>query len=166
MKRKWEIRRVSGFGFLKDIPMSAYSGVKDEEKAEAELKKLGIKHVGKMEDFVSFQHLFEKYPNAEAVPESEIQQLKTSWQGQVLPPQTVYCVITETEEEGDAGSAAPTTAEALKKVFVPKIEDRVVSAEGDKMFADKSVAEARKNVGQGEKMDGGVWGVKRKAPPR
>src|SRR5262245_57236389 len=160
--RKWEVRKVSGFGFLKDVPMSAFSGLKDDEAEEA-LTKAGVKHVGKLEEFVDFTPLFAKYPNPESVPDSEISALKTCWKGIPVPPGTFYCVITETDE-GDAPPA--TAAEALKKVFVPKIEDKVVAAEGDKMFGDKSAAEARKNVAAGEKVQGGVWGAKRKAPPR
>ena len=55
----------------------------------------------------------------------------------------------------------------MKKAFQMKIEDRVVQAEGDKMFrAGGGDTEARKNFALGERVEGGVWGSKKKGPPR
>jgi len=157
---KWEVRRVSGYGFLKDTPVVAYRDLTEE--AQKTLKETaGVKYVGKLSDFVNLEPLFEKYPSPDDVPENEIAALKTCWDGNVLPAGTAYCVITETEDAAGAG-----TTESVKKAFAMKIEDRVVSAEGDKKFGHKAEAEARKNVGQGDKAEGGVWGVRRKGPPR
>jgi len=165
MGRKWEVRRVGPHGFLKDKPVAAYSNV--DAEAEQTLRDTGVKYIGKLTDYVKFDHLFEKYPSYDAVPETELMQLRTTWEGKVLPEGTAYCVIMDWDE-GDGGTAPVDASkpDVLKKVFKAQIEDKVVQAEGDKMFANKAQAEARKNVGQGEKTEGGVWGAKRKAPPR
>jgi hypothetical protein len=150
---KWEIRRVSGYGFLKDTAVAAYKDINEE--SQKYLRDNGVKHIGKLEEFISPEHLFEKYRHFDDVPENEIAALRTTWQGIPLPAGTAYCVVTDF----DADPAV--AAEQFKKV-VQTIGDRVVAAKQDTMFGNKALSEAHKNVAQAEKTDGGVWGVKRK----
>jgi hypothetical protein len=143
---------------LEDIPERAYRDL--NEDGQQALKLAGIDYIGQMMDFINPEPLFEKYKSFDDVPEQELGSLPTTWQGRRLPPNTLYVVVTDFDEAGGS------TAVSLKKAVAMKMEDRVVAAEGDKLFAAGSSAEARKNVAQGEKAEGGVWGVRKRGPAR
>ena len=151
---KWEIRRVSGYGFLKDTAVAAYKDINEE--SQKYLRDNGVKYIGKLDEFINPEPLFEKYGKFDDVPESEIAQLRTTWEGNPLPQGTLYCCVTDFD--ADPAKAA----EQFRKVVQMKIEDRVVAAKGTSPFGNKALSEAHKNVAQAEKTDGGVWGVKRK----
>jgi len=156
----WEVRRVSGRGFLFDISVAAY---KDLDRMGIEDMKLVHKPraIGEMMEFVNVDHLIA----SGTANHSDLDALPTTWKGEPLPQGAVYCVVMEWKE-GTEGKG-PASAEAIKKAVQVKIEDKVVQAEGDKLFkAGGANAEARKNLAQSEKMEGGVWGSKRKGPPR
>ena len=155
---RWEVRRVSGKGFLEDIPERAFRDLNEE--GQKALKRAGIDYIGQMMDFINPEPLFEKYKSFDDVPEHELGALPTTWQGRPLPHGSLYCVVTEFDD-GGGGAAA-----SLKKAVAMKMEDRVVTAEGDKHFAAGASAEARKNVAQGERAEGGVWGVRKRGPAR
>jgi hypothetical protein len=152
-----------GGGFLKDKPVGEPLRDLDEEGITQLKEKVGVKYIGRLMDFVSIEHLFDKYPSADAVPEREYDLLRTSWEGKPLLDGILYCVVTDDDE---GGAPATSAAAAMKKAIAMKIEDKVVAAEGDKLFAAKAAAEARKNVAQMDKAEGGVWGVKRRGPSR
>jgi len=162
---KWEVRRVTGRGFLKDLPIAAYEPTKEFGLKELELLHYP-RHVGKMEDFVEMDHLLPK-AKGNRLTNEDLESLQTSWEGEPLPVGTVYCVITDFDNQGGAPAEGPSTASTLKAAFQQKIEDKVVQAQGDRLFKSGGAdAEARKNVAQAERSEGGVWGAKRKGPPR
>jgi hypothetical protein len=156
----YEVRRVSGKGFVFDTPIKAY-----KDLGEAELQDLKLAHgvnmVGQMIEFVALDDLIAEGKTREQLTPADVDALQTCWKGKPLAPGTVYCVIMDAPEEGGAGMA-----EAVKKAFEMKIEDRVVMAEDKKHFAAGATQETRKNVAAADKAEGGVWGVRRKGPPR
>jgi len=158
---KWEVRRVTGKGFLQDIAERAYRDL-DEEK-ERMLRMCNVDYIGKMLDFINVDALAEKYTAQDEIPEQELLSLPTTWKGRPLPVDTLYCVVTDFDEAGGGGASV---AASLKKAMAMKLEDRVVAAEGDKLFSAGSSAEARKNVAQSERAEGGVWGVRKRGPAR
>jgi hypothetical protein len=111
-------------------------------------------------------HLIPK-AKANKVSDEDLNALPTSWQGEELATGVVYCVITEFDEKAAGEGGAPQAGASLKAAFQAKIEDKVVQAQGDRLFkAGGADAEARKNVASAERQEGGVWGARRKAPPR
>jgi len=161
---RWEVKRVSGKGFMKDISVAAY---KDLDRWQIEdIKTIHkFRYMGDIMEFLSTDHLVEKgKKNGAEFSDEDIDSLETCWEGKPLSVGTVYCY---TMPDPESGKEAASSVEGLKKAFQMKVEDKVVQAEGDKLFrAGGATAEARRNVAQSEKSDGGVWGVKRKGPPR
>jgi hypothetical protein len=157
---KWEVRKVTGKGFLKDQPIKTYENL--DRFGIEDLKQVHKpRAIGELMQFLVVDHLLEKGKATDA----DYDALETTWEGKPLPLNTIYCVVTDFEGAEGAGKEG-TTAEAVKKAFQMKIEDRVVQAEGDKLFKAGAAFEARKNVAQADKPEGGVWGVRRKGPPR
>ena len=153
----WEVRKVTGKGYVNDLPIKAF---KDLDKFEIQDMKMayGVIHVGSLADFVDFDSLIANGKTKNNFTEADLDLIHASWQGKPLPKGHVYCVTMEDAPQGQS------VAESLRKAFEMKIEDRVVMADKDNKFAGSVTNEARKNVTQPSV--GGVWGVKRKTPPR
>lgn len=160
--RKWEVRKVSGKGFLHDTPVRTYDNLEQTEVDT--LKRVhNVRYLGEMMDFVNVDHLVARGPSGN-LTEEDVDALPTSWKGEALPQGSVYCLVLDTDELAAANPAGGESA--VKRAFQQKIEDKVVLAEGQKLFKAGGVAEAQKNVAQAEKAEGGVWGARRKGPAR
>lgn len=155
----WEVRKVSGKGYIFDTALQAFKDL--DERGVQDIKLVyGVIHVGKITDFVDIDGLIASGKTKANFTAADVDLLQTSWQGKPLPLGHVYCVTLDDVPPG------ATAVDSLRKAFEMKIEDRMVMAEKNNMFSGGPSNEARKNVAQSSPAVGGVWGVKRKGPPR
>jgi hypothetical protein len=165
MGQRWEVKRVTGKGFLKDTVIQSYGNL---DKFQVEDIKLIHKPraVGTMDELLLMDHLIPKV-KAGNLKDEDLDDVMAGKDGVPFPNNTVYVMISDIVEEGVKPAGTGLQSDSMKKAVQQKIEDKVVQAEGDKLFkAGGANAEARKNIAQSEKMEGGVWGSKRKGPPR
>lgn len=89
----WEIRKVSGQGFLNDDPIAAYQDL--DATAIEDLKVLHEPlYTGRIEEFVSLSSV-----KKSSSPERELTLVPTCWEGRILPVGTIYCVIVDWEKQ-------------------------------------------------------------------
>ena len=163
--KTWQIRKVTGKGYLFDEAIAAYKDLTDDQADEMK-RGYGIVYMGEMMDFINVEALLSSGKSPEGLSDEDLDALRTCWKGNPLPNGMQYCVFVEIDADGKETGTQAGAAAAIKKAFEMKIQDRVVMAEGNQRFSTGTSAEARKNVAQTERIEGGVWGVKRKSPPR
>jgi len=150
------ILKVTGKGMMADEPVAAYGGTKPEGLPVLQAKHQ-VQFVGGYLDFVSVD-VAKSMAQKGDVSDDAINSLQASWEGKPLPVGTIYAVITGHDPSSEV---AEFLAVQFKQAHST---ERFVQAEGSKAFS--SGASAQKNVAQGAKPTGGVWGQKRQGPPR
>jgi len=163
MARVLQIMEVTGKGLVNDKFVQAFHSLSAE--AEAEIKEtFKVAHTGNLMEFAPLDVVTEMARKAKEtgnLPESELNNIPTSWNGNPLEVGTRYGV--NLGEEAESASIAGVLGKQLNAQFS---KERFVKAEGEKAFQAGSAADARKNVGQSAKPAGGAWGQKRQGPPR
>ena len=146
---KWEIRRVSGKGFLKDIPVAAYGNL-DRQGVE-DLKLVHKpRAIAPYMDFLVVDHLAGKT----SVGAADLDALQTCWEGKPLPVGAVYCAITDFEDSAKDGSSLVS----LKKAVQLQVADRVVDASKRNPFSSAGATAARQRLQAQAVSTGGIWG--------
>jgi len=150
------ILKVTGKGLMADEPIAAYEDTKPEGLPVLQAKH-GVQHAGGFLDFVDADAA-KVLANRGNIEGPDIDKLQTCWQSKPLAVGSIYAVLTGHDPSLEV---AEFLAVQFKKAHD---SERFVQAEGSKAFS--SGAAAQKNVAQGAKPTGGVWGQKRQGPPR
>jgi hypothetical protein len=134
----WEVRQVSGKGFIEDTPIAAYQDL--DESGIADLKELHKPaHIGEIEQFVDLSSLKNC---GDRSAEDAIATLQTSWKGKPLAADTVYCVVVAWENDPTAQASA--SVQAL-------VEDRMVQAAKNRFSQSPQPAAAGSSTGAAQR---------------
>ena len=97
----FEVREVSGNGFLDDPVVAAYQNVDDAGLED--IKALyGPRHIGGFEEFLPLEGI----NGVEPITEQALAALQPCWQGEVLPMGTIYGVIEDWGDEADSNQVS------------------------------------------------------------